>query len=93
MAQECKLASSRKRLGVHPRFMHCRLVGSDLAVCVIAVPALTMGTLEAARVSWGRIDVGLAEKTGRLDERERELAEHQGDAEGEMWWMTRLESA
>lgn len=38
------------------------------------VPALTVGTSKVAWVSWLRVDVRLAEKTGGLDEREREMA-------------------
>jgi hypothetical protein len=61
--------------------MHRGFVRGDLPTCVIAVPALAVRTFEVARVSWGRIEVRLAEEAGRLDEWERELAEHQGDAE------------
>jgi len=61
--------------------VHRRFVGGDLSTCVITVPALAVRAFEIARVSWGRVYLRLAEKTGRLDERERELAEHRGDAE------------
>jgi len=53
--------------------MHCGFVGDDLSMCVIAVPALAVRAFEVAWVSWGRIDVRLAEKAGCLDEREGEL--------------------
>ena len=82
--QDYELTSPRKRLGVQAWFMHRRFVGADLPTCIVAVPALAVRTFEVTWVSRGRVDVRLAEKTGCLYERERELAQHREDAEDEV---------
>jgi len=85
MVEDGELTSPRKRLGVQPWLVHRGFVRGDLPSCVIPVPALTVRTSEVAWVPWLRGNVRLAEKTGCLDERERELAKHREDAEDEMW--------
>jgi hypothetical protein len=79
------VTSLSKRFGVQALLVHCRFIGSDFTTCIITVPALTMGTSEVARVAWLGVDVRLTEKTGCLDERERELAQHREVAEDERW--------
>jgi len=68
------LTSFGKRLDVHAWVMHRGLIGGDLPMCVITIPALTMRAFEVAWVSWWRINVRMAEKAGCLNEREREVS-------------------
>jgi hypothetical protein len=69
-----RVTSLRKGVGVQALFMHCGIVGGDLTTCIVTVPALAVRTFEVAWVPRWRIDVRLTEKTGSLDEGERELS-------------------
>ena len=69
-----RLTSLGKRFGIQAWLVHCGFIGGDFSTCVITVPALTMRAFEVAWVSRGRVYLRLTEKTGCLDEREREVA-------------------